>query len=138
MIQSRYQATAERGDEIQILHVQGELDLATADSLAGRGCSAIASGARLLLVELSGLSFCDAYGLHAFVRIANKADEAGCRYGLVAPQRPVAKILRISGLDRRLPTFASTDNALAHLARVSTLIKSSKDRAGRDVGPGGT
>ena len=73
------------------------------------------AAARLLLLDLTGLSFCDARGLSAFVRIANHADAAGCRFGLIAPRPPVAKILRISGLDSRMPVFAIIDVALAIL-----------------------
>ena len=66
-----------------------------------------------MLLDLTGLSFCDARGLSAFVRIANRADAAGCGFGLIAPRPPVAKILRISGLDIRLPVFATIDDARA-------------------------
>jgi anti-anti-sigma factor len=76
---------------------------------------------RLLLLDLTGLSFCDARGLSAFVRIANHADAAGCGFGLLAPRPPVAKILRISGLDSRMPVFATTDDALALLAATAAV-----------------
>ena len=66
-----------------------------------------------MLLDLTGLSFCDARGLSAFVRIANQADSAGCGFALIAPRPPVAKILRISGLDRRLAVFATIDDARA-------------------------
>ena len=78
-----------------------ELDLATADGLAAQGC-AIAVHAGLLLLDLTSLSFCDARGLSALVRIANQADTAGCRLALIAPQPPVAKVLRLCRLDQRL------------------------------------
>ena len=78
-----------------------------------QGYAAIARLARLVLLDLTGLSFCDARGLSAFVRIANRADAAGCGLGLIAPRPPVAKILRISGLDSRLPMFATIDDARA-------------------------
>ena len=65
------------------------------------------------LLDLTGVSFCDARGLSAFVRIANQADAAGCGFGLIAPRPPVAKILRISGLDSRMPVFATIDDARA-------------------------
>jgi anti-sigma B factor antagonist len=85
-----------------------------------RGCSALVRPARLLLPGLTGLSFCDAQGLSAFVKIANHADKTGCRYGLIAPQPLVAKALRITGLDQRMPVFATIDDALARLtARAS-------------------
>jgi anti-anti-sigma factor len=95
--------------QIQILAVQGELDLVTADSLYVRAWAAIHRHARWLLLDLTGVSFCDARGLGALVRIANDADAAGCRYGLIAPQPNVAAILRITGLDNRLPVFAAMD-----------------------------
>ena len=81
-----------------------ELDLATSEGVVVQGFAVIARLARLVLLDLTGLSFCDARGLSAFVRIANQADMAGCGFGLIAPRAPVAKILRISGLDRRLPS----------------------------------
>jgi anti-anti-sigma factor len=102
---------------IEVLRAPQELDLATADGLAAQGC-AIAAHAGLLLLDLTSLSFCDARGLSALVTIANQADRAGCRLALIAPQPPVAKILRICRLDQRLPVFATTGHALAGLAAV--------------------
>ena len=97
--------------QIQVVRVRGELDLALAGSLAARGYAAIRRQARVLLLDLAEVSFCDACGLSALVRIANHADRAGCRYGLIAPQPLVVKVLRITGLDQRLPVFASANEA---------------------------
>lgn len=55
------------GGQIQVVHVRGELDLALADSLAVRGYAAIGRQARVLLLDLAGVSFCDACGLSALV-----------------------------------------------------------------------
>ncbi len=74
-----------------------------------------------MLLDLTGLSFCDARGLSAFVRIANQADAAGCGSALIAPRPPVANILRISGLDSRMPVFATVDDALALLPAIATV-----------------
>ena len=115
MIQQIQTRAARCGDEIQVLPVNGELDLATAGSLAARGCAAIAGHTRLLLLDLTRLSFCDACGVSSLVRIANHADKTGCRYGLIAPQPPVAKLLRITRLDQRMPVFATVGDALARL-----------------------
>ncbi len=98
-------------DGTLIVKVQGELDLVTADGLYRRGRAAIARKAKLLLLDLTGVSFCDSRGLSAFVRIANDADAVGCRYGLIAPQPVVAKVLRITGLDQRLPVFRTIEEA---------------------------
>ncbi len=110
MSQSANVTTSSPDDQTQILSVHGELDLATADGLYRRGRAAIGCRTRLLLLDLAGLSFCDACGLSAFVRIANEADAAGCRYGF-APQPLVARMLRITGLNARLPVFATMEEA---------------------------
>lgn len=118
MTQTENQTTADRSAGVEILGMPDELDLVTAEGLVERGCAALARHARLLLLDLTGLSFCDARGLSALVRIANHADAAGCRYGLIAPRPPVAKILRIGGLHERLPVFATIDDALADLTAI--------------------
>ncbi len=111
MSRSTDDETTGRDDRTQIVTVEGELDLATADGLYRRGRAAISRHARLLLLDLASVSFCDSCGLSAFVRIANDADAAGCSYGLVAPQPIVAKVLRITGLDQRLPIFRTIEEA---------------------------
>jgi len=115
------QTTAGSGAGIEIVSMPAELDLTTSEGVVAEGCAAIARLARLVLLDLTGLSFCDARGLSTFVRIANQADAAGRGFGLIAPRPPVAKILRISGLDSRMPVFASTDDALALLTAPATV-----------------
>jgi len=114
MTEGAAQAVAGSGAGIEVLRAPEQLDLATAEGLAARG-GAIAVHAGLLLLDLTSLSFCDARGISAFVRIANEADRAGCRLALIAPQPPVVKVLRICRLDQRLPVFATTGRALADL-----------------------
>jgi len=115
MSQNANVTTSGPDDQTQVLSVQGELDLATADGLYRRGRAAIGCRAQLLLLDLTDLSFCDACGLSALVRIANEAEAAGCRYGLVAPQPLVVKMLRITGLSERLPVFATVAEARQRL-----------------------
>ena len=132
MIQIEDQTPADREPRIEVLRAPEELDLASADGLAEQAYAAIASRAWLLLLDLTGLSFCDARGLSAFVRIANHADAAGCRYGLIAPQPPVTKVLRIGGLSRRLPVYSTIDDALEHSHRWSGPAHSEKGEPAND------
>jgi anti-anti-sigma factor len=97
MTRDKNDRTADSGAGIEIVSMPAELDLTTSEGVVAQGCAAIARPARLVLLDLTGLSFCDARGLSAFVRIANRADAARCGFGLLAPRPPVAKILRICG-----------------------------------------
>lgn len=128
MTQGENQASAERGAGIEILSMPAELDVATGNGLVQQGYAAMDRSARLLLLDLAGLSFCDACGLRAFVQIANHADAAGCRFALIAPQPLVAKILRISGLERRMPVFATIDDAL-RLLTITVCAKAQESEA---------
>ena len=105
----------DEGGQVQFIHMRGELDLVTADGLTERGYAAIGRGPRVLLIDLAHVSFCDARGLSALVRIANQAGRAGCRFGLLTAQPQVARLLRLTGLNQRLPAFATADDALAQL-----------------------
>jgi anti-anti-sigma factor len=131
MTQEENQTTAGYAPGIEILGMPPELDLVTADGLVERGRAAVAGHAWLLLLDLTGLSFCDARGLGALVQIVNRADAAGCRYGLIAPRPPVAKLLRITGLNARMPVFATIDHALAHLTALASAPVGAKPLAGR-------
>ena len=117
MTEGATQTAAGSGAGIAVLRAPEELDLATADGLAAQGC-AIAVRAGVLLLDLTSLSFSDARGLSALVRIANQADKTGCRLALIAPPPQVVKVLRICRLDQRLPVFATTGHALASLTAV--------------------
>jgi anti-anti-sigma factor len=135
MSRSANRTTAGPGHRTEILSVRGELDLATAGSLYRRGHAAMGRHTRLLLLDLTGLFFCDASGLTAFVRIANEADAAGCRYGLIAPQPPVAKMLRITGLHQRLHVYATIDQARQHPTPLTATAPAGKGTA---TAPAGT
>ena len=129
MIQGENQTATAHGAGIEIVRMPAELDLTTSEGAVEQGCAAMGRPVRLLLLDLTGLSFCDARGLSAFVRIANHADAAGCGFGLIAPQPPVAKILRISGLDSRMPVFATVDDARALLMAMAAVLGDEMSRS---------
>jgi hypothetical protein len=68
---------------------------------------------KLLILDLSRVRFCDASGLAVLVGAQHRAQLLGVTLYLAAPRPQIAKVLRITGLDRglRLPTVPE---ALAH------------------------
>jgi anti-anti-sigma factor len=81
----------------------GELDYASADHACDyvRGVIDV-HGGRVLL-DVAGLSFCDASGLGALARMSRHAGQAGSSLHLVAPPPRLMKIIRITGLEDTLP-----------------------------------
>lgn len=54
-------------------------------------------------MDLTELTFCDAQGLGALLRMVGYAERAGCEFRLAPPRPSLVKIMRIAGLDRTFP-----------------------------------
>ena len=80
----------------------GELDTVSADQACEYVREAIDAHGGGVLLDMAGLSFCDARGLGALVRMSTYAGQAGSSLHLVAPPR-LMKIIRITGLEDKLP-----------------------------------
>jgi anti-sigma B factor antagonist len=81
----------------------GELDAASADQAYGYVRDAIDARGGQVLLDVAGLSFCDACGLGALTRMSRHAGQAGSSLHLVAPPQRLMKIIRITGLEDQLP-----------------------------------
>jgi len=86
-----------------VLAMSGELDLLAAPELYQRGAQAIEEHHSLIL-ELSGVTFCDSSGFNALIRLHRRAEEAGGRLVLAAPPEQVLRLLTLSGTDGFFPT----------------------------------
>ena len=81
----------------------GELDCASADQAYGYVRDAIDAHGGQVLLDVVGLSFCDARGLGALARMSRHAGQAGSSLHLVAPPPRLMKIIRLTGLEDTLP-----------------------------------
>ncbi|MEV0668509.1 STAS domain-containing protein [Actinomadura luteofluorescens] len=101
---------AQRHGSWWVLVVSGDLDVATAprlvDYLAG---ASWADPPPRIALELSGLRFCDAAGLRAFVDGWERAASLGGSLVLVAPPPRVVKFLGIFRADHITIADAVTD-----------------------------
>jgi anti-anti-sigma factor len=84
-----------------VVRIGGELDFATAEMAVRYVSRVIECHQGPVIVDLTALSFCDAQGLSAFVRMAGYAERVGRPFRLASPSPKVVKIMRITGLDRR-------------------------------------
>jgi anti-anti-sigma factor len=79
------------------------LDAASAEQAYRYVRDAIDTHGGPVMLDVAGLSFCDARGLYALVRVSRYADQAGSSLQLVAPSPRLVKLMRITGLDQELP-----------------------------------
>ncbi|GAC1409049.1 MAG: anti-sigma factor antagonist BldG [Actinomycetota bacterium] len=96
-----------------ILDVTGEVDVFTAPKLRERIVQSIDQGHEKLIVNLDGVGFMDSTGLGTLVGGLKRMKERGGTLALVCSNRPVLRILTITGLDAVFSIHESTDKALA-------------------------
>jgi len=96
-----------------VLCLHGDIDLNTAPQLIEEAGRLIDAGSRLLVLDLSGVGFCDSSGLSALVRLRNRLHPVGGRVNLVGPTPIVQRVLEVSGLTEIFGTFPSVEAALA-------------------------
>lgn len=94
-----------------VFDVKGEVDLDTAPLLKAELAQAVRSGARNIAVNLQGVEFLDSSGLGVLIGTLKRCKEAGGSLALVAPRRPVQKILSITGLDKVFAIHDTVDEA---------------------------
>jgi anti-sigma B factor antagonist len=91
----------------------GEIDLYTAPRLHAELAAVIADRApSRVVVDMSGVEFCDSTGMNVLLSCLRQARELGGEMELAAPRPAVKKILQVTGLDSVFTVV--TDAAAVH------------------------
>ena len=105
--------------DYQTVALCGEMDISTAPACREQldhGLDAAAAGHRQLIIDLSGVSFCDATGLSTLVATRNRARGLATTVCLAAPRPQMVRLLHITGLDRGLTTHRTLTGAITALS----------------------
>jgi anti-sigma B factor antagonist len=104
---------------VTVLAARGDLDLATAPRLTARLEAMREHGARRVLVDLSGVEFCDSTGLRALIGAAGEVRAAGGRMAITAgpDDGAVARLLLVTGASEWLEVHPDESAGVAALGR---------------------
>jgi anti-anti-sigma factor len=94
-------ARSYRSDPFVVVEVSGEIDLATAGSLAAHLDAATAGSAPDVLVDLRPVAFFDCSGLRVLCRADDRARQRGGRLRVVSGRPRTHRLLRAAGLLQR-------------------------------------
>lgn len=101
---------------VKVLHVAGELDIATAPRLCARLDATRAGRKPRLLVDLTDVDFCDSTGLRALLGAASEVRAHGGRFAIVCPPSgDVARLLEVVGAGEWMAIHADPASGLASL-----------------------
>ncbi|QLE72114.1 STAS domain-containing protein [Streptomyces rectiverticillatus] len=92
--------------------VRGRLDLSGVPRLRERLLHVSHKPGSRLILDLSGVTSCDALGLGLLVATARRARHSGGDLWLAAPRPAVARALKASGLSRLLPVGSNRTAAI--------------------------
>jgi anti-sigma B factor antagonist len=103
----------ERTPDAVIVHVTGEIDLLTSNYLGERLREQLEPANRVLVLNLTAVSFLGSAGLAEIVAASQASGDSGCKLVLVATNRAVLRPLEVTGLSSLLSMYDSVDTALA-------------------------
>jgi anti-anti-sigma factor len=113
-----FTVTGTEHDEWVVLRVSGEMDLMTAPELRRRVHDAVAAGHRSVVVDLSGVFFCDSSGVGVLIAARRLLRSCGGRLRLVLPAAGaedgshVNRVLGALGVRRLFEVFPDAEAAL--------------------------
>ena len=99
MAQHSLEASVAAGSSGPVITLSGEADLVSAATLSALISGQLAGGTRELTIDASELRFADTASVRELILAARTLNERGGRLVLLHPQRPVARILALFGVD---------------------------------------
>lgn len=91
------------------IEVEGEVDLATVDTLQQAIDAVLEDSKEHLVVDLTGSSFMDSTGLKALVMSNRRFDEAGRSFAIAVSAGPISRLVDLSGVNTTIRTVDSVD-----------------------------
>ncbi|WP_083983080.1 STAS domain-containing protein [Actinomadura hibisca] len=92
--------TQERFPGHTLVTLRGEIDIASAPDLRERLRAVLGTAGPRVVIDLSGVDFCDVSGLALLVEARRQAGSLGTDLTLSAPRPQLARLLKVTGLDR--------------------------------------
>ncbi|WP_336211662.1 STAS domain-containing protein [Nonomuraea sp. LPB2021202275-12-8] len=111
MWQSRLALHVDDRQDVSVVRLDGELDLGTDAYLVGACADLIARDRVKIVVDVSGLGFCDCSGLSALIAEKREAERRGGYLRLVGVHGLLARLLTVAELADAFPPYADLRQA---------------------------
>jgi anti-anti-sigma factor len=105
----------DRAGQYATITLPAEVGVTNADQVRAELLQAISGGPELLVVDMTGTSYCGAAGIHALMRARGRAGDAGIGLRVVISTPTVRRILELTGADQLIDVYSGLDAALAAL-----------------------
>lgn len=96
--------------EVAVLHADGEVDMHNADDLAAALRAPRVAAARAVILDLIRVPFMDSSGLRVLLLACE--EQPGGFALVLSPGSPVRRLLELTEVAERIPTFGSEEEAV--------------------------
>jgi anti-sigma B factor antagonist len=100
---------------VRVIEVRGEIDLVTSKGLFTAFVSVADRNLEPILLDLSGVQYIDAQGVHALEAFAVYLQPHQRQVAMVASSYPVHRILDLLGVGKTIPWFEAREAAVDFL-----------------------
>jgi anti-sigma B factor antagonist len=107
--------------KVPVVHVSGELDLATVPALREALLSLITADHPFVVVDLTDVSFIDSTALSALTMAHKRLSDQGGEMRLVMANPVIKEVFEITALDDVLSIYGTVDDAVSSPARAAQL-----------------
>ena len=105
-------------DGVDVLSVEGELDIATAPRLIAALNDTIADAVRSVVVDLTSVGFMDSTGLALLINAHRRLTRRSKGFAVVCPAGPLRRVFEITDMVETLHVCADRESA-AHAASMA-------------------
>ncbi|MFE5402162.1 STAS domain-containing protein [Streptomyces sp. NPDC056580] len=98
-----------------VAQVYGEMDHMTAPIFTPQILELVDSGAPFIVLDMSGVEFCDSAGLNVILAARWHAEQAGATVALTCLPAFLSQLLRITGVDQLMRPYDTVTDAEAAL-----------------------
>ena len=104
---------ASRDGNAVVVEVEGRIDGATAGDLESSMMAEIEETDKVVVCDLSGVSYVSSAGLRAILVVAKRLSKQAVEFSICGLNGPVAEVFHISGFDRIFKVYEKREEALA-------------------------
>src|SRR5437588_9282113 len=100
-------------DDVAIVAISGELDLALCVNVAPEVNAALRSSVRAIVIDLEAVSLVDSSGIALLINAFRHLEHTGRQFAIACPTGSPRRAFELTALDRQLPMHETRQDALA-------------------------
>ena len=105
----------ERRDGVLFVSASGRLEAANAAAFLKAVRAESDEGDRAMIMDFEALEYLGSAGLRVVFMTASELKKRDAGFAVCSPPKPIAKVIRLSGMDQVVPVHPSRADALAAL-----------------------